>query len=323
MANPSGTRKGFLKRFRSLIEDMERCDDVDLQESLRLEDNKVRIPRPVLPVQLRLGEEAGYCLHMYPELTARRNGKMRPNGDYLIFDPDEYFAGISGFIRLSRGDSAHPGPRGPRAAAAPQLPQAGGWSPPEPQAFGQGAGPAQEIQRAGRLPGTPDHQGADRAAGPLAPAQAGADRGDPGRRHRCPIQGRCSGPDPARHRPHGQGALPHAGQARWTRGRPRLAGSAYTDLRRRPACPHRQSARDPDPERVPGGLGGRHRPVDLAGGRSSSGRARARRGNGFLHVDDGPGLPAKAALPGTGLLSAGQSRQLLGGDQQGGRPPRG
>jgi len=105
MADPTSTPKGFLKRFRSLLEDMESCDDVNLQESLRLGDTKVRIPRPVLPVQLRLGAEDGYCLQMHPELVSRRNGKMRPNGDYLIFDPDQYFSDISGFIRLFRGDS--------------------------------------------------------------------------------------------------------------------------------------------------------------------------------------------------------------------------
>ncbi|MGA7980665.1 MAG: metallophosphoesterase, partial [Chromatiaceae bacterium] len=85
--------------------DLERCDDVDLQESLRLDNAKVRIPRPVLPMQLRLGDEDGYRLHLYPELVARRNGRMRPSGDYLLFDPDKYFFAISGFLRLSSGDS--------------------------------------------------------------------------------------------------------------------------------------------------------------------------------------------------------------------------
>ncbi|MGA7980156.1 MAG: metallophosphoesterase, partial [Chromatiaceae bacterium] len=62
MADSTTAHKGFLKRFRSLLEDLERCDDVDLQESLRLDNAKVRIPRPVLPMQLRLGDEDGYRL---------------------------------------------------------------------------------------------------------------------------------------------------------------------------------------------------------------------------------------------------------------------
>lgn len=105
MADSTKARKGFLKRFRSLLDDLERCEDMDLEESLRLQDAKVRIPRPVLPVQLRLGDDDGYRLHLYPELVARRNGRMRPSGDYLILDPDQYFSEISGFVRLSSGDS--------------------------------------------------------------------------------------------------------------------------------------------------------------------------------------------------------------------------
>jgi hypothetical protein len=105
MADSATAHKGFLTRFRSLLEDLERCDDVDLQESLRLDNAKVRIPRPVLPVQLRLGDEDGYRLHLYPELVARRNGRMRPSGDYLLLDPDKYFLEISGFLRLSSGES--------------------------------------------------------------------------------------------------------------------------------------------------------------------------------------------------------------------------
>ncbi len=105
MPDSTSTPKGFLKRFRSLLDDLERCDDVDFAESLRLEAAKVRIPRPVLPVQLRLGDDEGYRLHLYPELVSRRNGKMRPNGDYLLFEPERYFSEISGFLRLSEGDS--------------------------------------------------------------------------------------------------------------------------------------------------------------------------------------------------------------------------
>ena len=52
MADPGRDQKGFLKRFRNLIEELERCDDVEMQESLRLEDTKVRIPRPVLRTHL-------------------------------------------------------------------------------------------------------------------------------------------------------------------------------------------------------------------------------------------------------------------------------
>jgi hypothetical protein len=108
---PISSRKHFLSSFEELIQDMEECDDVDLRGSLRLADKKVRVPTPALPLQLLLGGEDGYRLHLDPEVAIDADGHFHPTGDYLLFDPTSYFNGISGFIRLTTGNSVTLGRR--------------------------------------------------------------------------------------------------------------------------------------------------------------------------------------------------------------------
>ncbi len=104
MAYPtSESRKSFLSFFLELIQDMEGCDDVDLRGSLRLGRAKIRVPTPALPLQLLLGGEDGYRLHLDPEIVVDAAGHFHRSGDYLLFDPSSYFSRISGFIRLSAG----------------------------------------------------------------------------------------------------------------------------------------------------------------------------------------------------------------------------
>lgn len=103
-ASPESRNK-FLSYFEELIQDMEECDDVDLRGSLRLPKSKVRVPTPVLPLQLLLGGEDGYRLQLDPEMVIDADGHFHPNGDYLLFDPLTFFSSISGFVRLSSGES--------------------------------------------------------------------------------------------------------------------------------------------------------------------------------------------------------------------------
>ncbi|MBK1718589.1 metallophosphoesterase [Thiocystis violacea] len=106
MAQPKlVSRKSFLKRFRDLVQGMDACEDVDLRGSLRLTDEKIRIPPPALPLQILLGGEEGYRLHLYPELRFDPDGRLTHKGDYLFCDPGSYFHDISGFLRLGKGDS--------------------------------------------------------------------------------------------------------------------------------------------------------------------------------------------------------------------------
>lgn len=97
--------KGFLERFRDVVQELENCEDVDLRDTLRLSTEKVRVPQPTLPLQIMLGGEQGYRLHLYPELHFERDGQLRHDGDYLLFDPASYFCKISGFLRLTQDET--------------------------------------------------------------------------------------------------------------------------------------------------------------------------------------------------------------------------
>ncbi len=63
------------------------------------------MPTPVLPLQLLLGGEDGYRLQLDPEMVVDADGRFHPNGDYLVFDPVTFYSTISGFVRLSEGES--------------------------------------------------------------------------------------------------------------------------------------------------------------------------------------------------------------------------
>jgi hypothetical protein len=99
------SRRSFLDYFRELLQDMEECDDVDLRGSLRLGNSKIRVPTPAYPLQLLLGGEDGFRLHLDPEMLLDASGTFRRSGNYLLFDPSAYFSAISGFVRMSPGDS--------------------------------------------------------------------------------------------------------------------------------------------------------------------------------------------------------------------------
>lgn len=106
MSDPSLVkRKGFLRRFSGLIRETEECADIDLRGSLRLGKSTVRLPPPSLPLQILLGGEQGYRLHLYPELVMDADGGLGHQGNYLLIDPQTYFYDITGFMRLQSGDA--------------------------------------------------------------------------------------------------------------------------------------------------------------------------------------------------------------------------
>jgi hypothetical protein len=106
MSEPIDTApKGFLRRFRDLVADLGDCEDVRLESSVRLGDEKVRLPYPLPPLQLVLGGEDGKRLNLLPEATMTADGGSSHNGAYLLIDPEHYFEGINGFYRLGPGDA--------------------------------------------------------------------------------------------------------------------------------------------------------------------------------------------------------------------------
>ena len=98
-------RKGFLRHFRGLVHGADPCADLDLRGSLRLGKSTLKLPPPALPLQILLGGEQGYRLHLYPEPVLDAEGRFEHRGSYLLIDPMTYFSDISGFIRLSEGDT--------------------------------------------------------------------------------------------------------------------------------------------------------------------------------------------------------------------------
>jgi len=121
-ASPESRNK-FLSYFGELIQEMENCDDVELSGSLRLPDSKVRVPPPVLPLQLLLGGEDGYRLQLDPEVVIDADGHFHRNGDYLLFDPLTFYSSISGFVRLSAGESVTLGRDNPLQRLLLQYPE--------------------------------------------------------------------------------------------------------------------------------------------------------------------------------------------------------
>jgi hypothetical protein len=99
------SRKRFLSYFQELIQEMEECDDLELADAVRLGEKKIRVPQPALPLRLSLGSDDGYCLQLEPELVVHADGSFGRSGDYLLFDPANFFDGVSGFLRLTAGAS--------------------------------------------------------------------------------------------------------------------------------------------------------------------------------------------------------------------------
>lgn len=97
-------RNDFLTQFNGLRRGRDACADLDLRGSLRLGKATLRLPPPTLPLQILLGDEAGYRLHLYPEMVLNGEGDLGHQGNYLLLDPQNYFSDISGFMRLHAGD---------------------------------------------------------------------------------------------------------------------------------------------------------------------------------------------------------------------------
>ena len=125
MSNPShAKRKGFLRHFRGLIREAAPCADLDLRGSLRLGKSTVRLPPPALPLQILLGGEQGYRLHLYPEPVLDAESRFEHRGSYLLVDPMTYFSDISGFIRLSDGETLNLGRDDPTQRLLLRYPRA-------------------------------------------------------------------------------------------------------------------------------------------------------------------------------------------------------
>ena len=99
----SKTKKALLKIFRKAFSDLAQCEEVDLKESYRLPDKKVKVHIGDYPFQLNLYPD-GKALHLYPEQILTKHNDNSPKR-FLLFDPATYFSRISGFYRLEDGET--------------------------------------------------------------------------------------------------------------------------------------------------------------------------------------------------------------------------
>lgn len=104
------SKKNFLKQIRETFEDLEQCEDVDLKESYRLPEKKIRVPLRQYPLQLNLRPD-GKTLHLYPEIPLNSNARTDEHPAYLLFDPKSFYEDIAGFLRLDDGEKIVIGPK--------------------------------------------------------------------------------------------------------------------------------------------------------------------------------------------------------------------
>lgn len=98
-ANP---KKGFFGRIKAAFSDTSQYTEVRLQETYKLQSDSIRVPLEGYPIEFTMGERE-LRLHLYPE---HHLGDQELQGDrnYILCDPDRFFSGISGFLRLAKGD---------------------------------------------------------------------------------------------------------------------------------------------------------------------------------------------------------------------------
>ena len=96
-------KKSLLKVLRDAFSDMVACEEVDVKEAYRLPTSKVKVRIKEHPFQLNLYPD-GKTLHLYPERTLDENEENSSSKNFILFDPDSYYTGISGFYRLQDGD---------------------------------------------------------------------------------------------------------------------------------------------------------------------------------------------------------------------------
>jgi len=97
--------KGLFRHFRDLVSELGACEDVSLEGSVRLGSSKVKVSGGLTPLQIVLGGEEGKRLNLQPEVVLNAEGEGEETGAFLLFDPDALYSRISGFLRLSPGDS--------------------------------------------------------------------------------------------------------------------------------------------------------------------------------------------------------------------------
>lgn len=95
----SKKRKSFLKLIKTAFSELKQCEKIDIKDTYRLPSKRVMIPLERYPLQIHVGLDA-HILHLYPEQSLNDQDDNFSEPNYLLFDPENYYSGISGFYRL-------------------------------------------------------------------------------------------------------------------------------------------------------------------------------------------------------------------------------
>ncbi|NEV64093.1 metallophosphoesterase [Thiorhodococcus minor] len=101
----SSGRGKFFSVFQSLMEEGPRADDQCPRGAMRLGHAKIHVPVPAPPLTLDLGKAEPFRLSLVPEIRMDASGGFTCGEDYLLLDPQRYFEGIGGFVRVAQGDT--------------------------------------------------------------------------------------------------------------------------------------------------------------------------------------------------------------------------
>jgi len=99
----SKAKKALLKLLKNTFSDLVQCEEVDVKESYRLPDKKVKVHIGDYPFQINLYPD-GKALHLYPEQTLKSSDENSEPKRYILFDPESYYSRISGFYRIEEGE---------------------------------------------------------------------------------------------------------------------------------------------------------------------------------------------------------------------------
>ena len=91
------------RRLKERLFRFNKAEEINLRFEMHLKDHEIRVLNRGVPIQLVLGKE-GRKLHLYPNSSL----KSGPHGEtdcFILFDPDRFYNEISGFLRLSFGET--------------------------------------------------------------------------------------------------------------------------------------------------------------------------------------------------------------------------
>ena len=97
------SKKSLLKLLKSAFSGLSQCEEVDLKDSYRLRDSKIKVPISCYPLQINLPPQ-GKAIHLYPESLTNAVDNSCQSHNFIVFDPDIYYSQISGFFRVEDGD---------------------------------------------------------------------------------------------------------------------------------------------------------------------------------------------------------------------------